>query len=106
MIELAPCAPTADGRLAACAPASLTSAVLVKPKAAKAPALAAALSASLGSLVGLAVPGTAPTTCGAAVQVVLPLGTKKRAKQAIVTRAYAGTRRDVDRLTLVCERAL
>lgn len=105
VIELAPCAPTADARVAACVPASLTGAELVKPKATKAPALAAAVAASLTGLVGLAVPGTAPTTCGPAVQVVLPLGTRKRAKQTLVTRAYAGTRRDVDRLTLVCERA-
>lgn len=105
VIEVAPCAPTADARIAACAPESLTSAQLVKPNAAKAPALAAALGASLAELVGLPVPGTAPTACGPSVQVVLPLGTRKRAKQTIVTRAWAGTRRDVDRLTLVCERA-
>jgi hypothetical protein len=105
VIELAPCAPTADSRIAACAPATLTSAEVLQPKATKAPALAAALGGSIAQLVGLPVPGTAPTTCAPAVQVVLPLGTKKRAKQTIATRAWAGTRRDVDRLTLVCERA-
>jgi hypothetical protein len=105
VIELAPCAPTADARVAACVPASLTSTELVKPKASKEPVLSAALAASLADLVGVTVPGSAPTTCGTTVQVMLPLGTKKRAKQTIVTRAYAGTRRDVDRLTLVCERA-
>jgi len=105
VFELAPCAPTVDGRVASCVPASLTSVQLVAPTVARAPELAAALASSLAGLVGQPVPGLAPSACGASVQLVLPLGTRRRASQTVAARALAGTRRDADRLQLVCERA-
>lgn len=104
VFAVAPCAPTDDGRLAACAPAPLTGVQLLKPTAARSPDVAAALAASLASLVGQPVPGLAPSACGRAVEVVIELGTRRRAAQTVAARALAGARRDADRLQLVCER--
>ena len=88
VFELAPCAPTADGRFPTCTPGSLTS----------------ALASSLGGLVG-ALPGAASSSCGTSVQIVLELGTRRRVATTVAVRAFSGTRRDADRLRLVCERA-
>lgn len=104
VIAVAPCAPTADARFAGCALEPLTGVQLLKPAAARAPEVAAALASSLGSLVGRPVPGLAPSACGHAVEIVLELGTRRRVQQTVAARALAGARRDADRLQLVCER--
>jgi agarase len=105
VFELSPCAPTADGRFPACAPAPLTSVALLKPTAPRDAAVAGALASSLASLVGLPVPGSASSSCGPATQIVLELGGRRRVARTVAARAFAGTRRDADRLQLVCERA-
>lgn len=105
VIAVAPCAPTVDSRFAACTPEPLTGVRLMKPVARRAPETAAALAASLGSLVGRPVPGLAPSACGNAVEIALELGSRKRVAQTVAARAFAGKRRDADRLQLVCERS-
>ena len=105
VFELAPCAPTADGRFPACVPAPLTAVQLMQPLPTHAPELAAALTSSLATLVGAAVPGPASSSCAPAVQIVLELGTRRRVSATVAARALSGARRDADRLQLVCERA-
>ncbi len=105
VIAVAPCAPTLDTRFAACTPEPLSEVRLLKPVARRAPETAAALAASLGGLVGLPVPRLAPSACGHAVEIVLELGKRRRVSATVAARAFAGTRRDADRLQLVCERS-
>lgn len=105
VIAVAPCAPTADARFAACTPEALTEVRLSKPVARRAPETAAALAASLDGLVDRPVPGLAPSACGHAVEIVLELGKRRRVTQTVAARAFAGARRDADRLQLVCERS-
>ncbi len=101
VFELAPCAAIADARVPTCTPEPLVTIQVTKPSATREPVLAGALTASLAGLVG---PAPAPGFCGRAVQVVVPLGSKRRAKATIGTRASSATRRDVDKLRLTCQR--
>ena len=95
-IELQPCTPGDDARVA-CAGAA-PSAVSVGRLAPDNPAIAGAVQASLATLA-------APGTCGPAIPVVLPLNGRRTARLAIRTRADAGDRADADVIRLSCTAA-
>jgi agarase len=93
-IELQPCTPGDDGRVACSG--EMPAEVAAQRVSPDDPAIATAVQASLETLA-------APGTCGAAVPVVLPLNGRRTARLAIRTRATAGARTDADVVRLTCQ---
>lgn len=96
-IELQPCTPGDDARIA-CAGAVPTAATVGRLAPADAPPIAAALQASFDVLVATGAPGT----CGPAVPVVLSLDGRRTRRVAVRTAAATGARADADVVRLTC----
>ena len=99
-IELQPCAPGDDARIA-CASAPATTAMVGRLSTDNA-AVATGLQSSLDVLTAA---GAAPGTCGPAVPIVLTLNGKRASRLAVRTRAAAAGRSDADVVRLTCQAA-
>lgn len=99
-IEVQPCTPGDDPRVACLGEPPATAAV-GRLAPVDDPLLGAALQASLDTLTA----GGAPGTCGPAVPIVLTLDGRRTRRLALRARATAGTRVDADVVRITCTAA-
>lgn len=95
-IDVLPCVQIADTRLA-CTPSMPAGVLVRKPSVRKNPALRAAFEASLAAAVA-----AGPGACGPAVEVVIPLGSRRTATTRLSVQATTPAGRERDKLRLRC----